>query len=85
MSSMIVAVRRDCSSLTAAIVNEYGRIFSVSRLKGTCGIAKNGRLDGRSPMSPTVRSLMPKKIVKPVRTMMLTNAEGTRFVRSGNR
>eukprot|EP00952_Eustigmatos_sp_NYUAD-ZCMA_P000779 3252-Eustigmatos_ZCMA.PRE.1 len=62
-------------------VSEYGKmISSVSRLSGICGIRKNGRLSGNSPMSATVRMSRFMKMAKAVSTTMVTSGEGMALV-----
>ncbi len=60
-------------------------IISVSRLSGICGIRKIGRVEGSSPMSPTVRTSKPNQIDAAVRTRMQTSGEGMDLVISGKR
>ena len=56
----MVAVIIDSSRPTTVSISAVGRmIISVSRLSGTSGHRKIGRLSGSSPMSPTLRISMP--------------------------
>ena len=74
----MVAVISDSSRPTTISVSEYGRmICSVSRLKGTFGIRKDGRLSGSWPMSPTVRMSRPSAIDTAVSKTMVTSGDGT--------
>ncbi len=60
-SSTMVAVISDSSRPTTASAAEYGKMIArVSRLSGTSGQRKTGRVSGSSPMSPTVRISRPK-------------------------
>ena len=61
ISSTMVAVIIDSSSPTAANGTEYGKIIiSVSRLNGIFGIKNIGSVSGNAPISPTVRTPIPK-------------------------
>jgi hypothetical protein len=60
-------------------------IIRVSKVSGICGMRKTGRVDGSSPMSPTLRRSKPKVRVTAVSTMMQTSGEGIDFVTKGKR
>ena len=83
-SSTIVAVISDSSSPTTARPAEYGRmIMKVSNVSGTSGHKKIGKVSGSEPMSPTVRTSIPKAILMVVSSMMQTNGEGMSFPTMG--
>ena len=56
-------------------------ILSVSKVSGTCGSAKIGRVEGSSPRSPTVRRFSPNHQAASVSTPIATRGEGTALVR----
>ncbi|GAB4004751.1 hypothetical protein GCM10029992_50660 [Glycomyces albus] len=77
-SSTTFAVMSDSSRPTAASPAAYGAMTaSVSRLNGTSGRARSGRPDGRSPMSPTFGTAIPKATVTTVSATIAINGDGT--------
>lgn len=55
-------------------------IVRVSKVRGTSGIRKTGKVEGSSPMSPTVRRSSPNARATAVRATMQTSGEGTERV-----
>ena len=88
-SSTIVAVIMDSNNPTTAKPIEYGKIInSVSKFKGTSGHKKIGKVSGRCPISPTVRTSILNDIEIAVNTIIQTKGEGTNLPitgRYGNR
>ena len=60
-------------------------ICRVSKFSGTSGHRNTGRVSGSSPMSPTVRTSMPKNMATAVSTTIATSGEGTALVTIGSR
>src|SRR5690554_618723 len=85
-SSTMVAVIIDSSRPTTASDIDTGKIMlKVSKFSGTSGHKNIGRASGSSPISPTVRTSIPKYIATAVQAIMHTNGDGTALVTSGSR
>ena len=86
MSSTRAAVISDSSSPTTAIATANGKMMPrVSRVNGTSGISREGRLSGRAPWSPTVGTEMPNTTAAPVSSTIATRGAGTALVTRGSR
>gem|GEM_PF-5201183 len=86
MSSTICRVIIDSSRPTTASVADTGsRMRSVSQLSGTSGMKNAGSRSGSWPMSPTVRTSMPKPITTAVSSTIDTRGDGTTRVSRGSR
>jgi len=73
----MVAVISDSSRPTTASAAEYGKMIArVSKVSGTSGQRKTGRVSGRSPMSATVRISRPRYMATAVRLRMHTSGDG---------
>ena len=84
MSSKRLAVSRLSSRPTKARVTATGPMMArVSQVSGTTGMWNMGKVEGISPMSPTVRTSSPLHMTKPLISTIATRAEGTALVSRG--